>query len=370
MNAETAPLRTSTRRSGLRLSGWPEVLMTAIPLLLYGQHFLDEPAEIPFNAIVLGLVAASGRWPLLAGLAIAAVGAGQTLDLGRGAASFSMIIAVEAVGTTGRKAWTVLAAVAASLAWFPQSAEVSKIWQDFVVTLTIMALAGAVGSLRHWRRAQQLARIATLTQHQERGYELAHSLHDSVAASLTRIAAIAERTPTLNGDRSGSDEISRLANTAIGDLRSTLTALRGIGLDRPPTSAPTGAADFSGIIAAITKGTRQLATEGIEVTSEIRASIESSLPVRTEGILLDAIHETLTNVSRHGTGHCSILVEATATAIILQVANDLGDSFSTPMTTKQGLGTLSDRVITLGGSVHAGPTGGGWATRVRIPYVA
>ena len=83
------------------------------------------------------------------------------------------------------------------------------------------------------------------------------------------------------------------------------------------------------------------------------------------------VQEALTNAHKHGTEHrAHVLVEADARSVTVTVTNPAptaGDAAVGHSGPGHGLTGLHERVASVRGTLHAGPTPGGWEVVARLP---
>ncbi|MBD2891342.1 hypothetical protein amrb99_02450 [Actinomadura sp. RB99] len=79
------------------------------------------------------------------------------------------------------------------------------------------------------------------------------------------------------------------------------------------------------------------------------------------------VREALTNAVRYASGACRVRVEGTAAKLTVTVTDRGGPPAAPGLGTGHGLAGLRSAVRTLGGSLSAGPDGGGWTVHAEFP---
>lgn len=213
---------------------------------------------------------------------------------------------------------------------------------------------------------------------------MARELHDLVAGHVTAIAirseaalSAAARDARARGETGGptgapgGDEgtADRRALRAVRDasleahrtLRSMIAVLRtgGDELTAPPRRAS---------LPALADRARR---SGLHVV--LADEISGDVPGAVDQTVGRIVQEALANGIRHASGaDVDIRVHEEGDDVIVRVDSRGGAPLSEPALPGSGLGLelLSERVRALGGSLHAGPRGGGWTVRAVIPREA
>lgn len=208
---------------------------------------------------------------------------------------------------------------------------------------------------------------------------LAHELHDIVGHALVAInvrAAAAARRARKNGAREAAtadgtvalDEIASVSAGALGELRTTLKALRAAQDGPVPLHPAQDLAGLPGLIAGVEEA-------GLSVRLDM-AGTPTDLPAPVGHAGYRIIQESLTNVLRHSTARqARVLVKAGDRSLEIEVLDD-GQPHgpAAPAAPLQagghGLAGMRERAVALGGSCEAGPVNGtGWRVRAEIPFV-
>ncbi|MCW7944745.1 histidine kinase [Streptomyces hygroscopicus] len=232
--------------------------------------------------------------------------------------------------------------------------------------------AGASALLAHWaptllgptpedRLAVAEARAADLAVRNR----LARELHDSVGHALSAVtlqASAARRV--LDTDREFVREalaaIEDTTRRTVGELDAVLGVLRDG--DAPGTApAPTLAADLDGLL-------RRTRASGLRIGATLGTD-PASLPPLVSREAYRIVQEGLTNALKHagGQGTVALRTEAVDGHLEITVENPLGDPSASRPGGGHGLRGIVDRARLLGGAAEAGPAGGTWRLRVRLP---
>ncbi|WP_405166564.1 histidine kinase [Nocardia sp. NBC_01499] len=225
----------------------------------------------------------------------------------------------------------------------------------------VEALVARVEHLRSERTLrEQAARLA------ERA-AIAAEMHDVLAH---RLSLIALHTGALSKHKEPippvvSERISLLrtaATDALADLRDVLGALRDtddVARGAPP--APVLREVDELIEEAIAAG------QHIEMTCEGRAT---HAPAAHRLAVFRVIQEALTNTRKHALDAAvHVSVDYGPPTTVVEVTNTVAAQGGNPVTSGFGLIGLSERIMTLGGHLEAGPSGAGsWRVAARIPH--
>ncbi|MFI9815173.1 sensor histidine kinase [Saccharothrix variisporea] len=175
-------------------------------------------------------------------------------------------------------------------------------------------------------------------------------VHDVVSHSLGTIAVTAGVTAHVAGDdadrlRRGLARVEETGRQALDELRTVLHTVRSGALDLGPVVERARAA-------------------GIEVDVDVDTSVPLTPAVYR------IVQEGLTNVVRHAPGaRCEVVVRRTLAGVEVVISDD-GPGVASEPSPGHGLVGLRERVESLGGSVEAGPGGGGgFVVRAVVPEV-
>ncbi|QTN18461.1 hypothetical protein HZ989_09250 [Brevundimonas sp. AJA228-03] len=209
---------------------------------------------------------------------------------------------------------------------------------------------------------QVLARVVN-TQESERA-AISADLHDGVAQ---QIAALHRRLELVHLDLAPIDSrVARDVETLIGVSRKAVTDLRGViaGL-RPPSL------DDLGVAAALREEARRLQGAGHRV--EVSERIGGRLPPWLETLLFRVGQEAFNNIAKHAPGATVALNLTTLpdqSAIVLTVENVGGfasDARGEGETPRFGLEMMRERLLSVAGTLEAGPTPNGFRISARVP---
>jgi len=237
----------------------------------------------------------------------------------------------------------------------------------------VTALAGVVGLLLSRSRASQdltellLAELEDARDEQARAAAVAErariatELHDVLAHSLSG-AAISLQAARKLADREQAgpvlsaaiDRAGELVRSGLANARQAVGALRG---DALPTVAE---------LPALIESYR--VDMNLDVTLQIEGEART-LAADESLALYRGAQEALTNVARYAPG-ASTTVTVRYAGDRTSLAVDNGVSTALPragMGGGHGLDGLRERVERVGGTMSAGPTGGGWRVEIELP---
>jgi signal transduction histidine kinase len=159
-------------------------------------------------------------------------------------------------------------------------------------------------------------------------------------------------------------DIKRVSGEALADLRATLGALRGDDADVPvvPTQGWTELEELSA----------GLRSAGIEVELDVDPAA-ADVPSAVAATGFRIVQEALTNVVRHAPGaHVQVRVAREPEHVVVEVTDDgrgaVPVGAPAPDGTGHGLRGMRERALAVGGTLDAGPIGGGgWRVRATLP---
>ena len=134
------------------------------------------------------------------------------------------------------------------------------------------------------------------------------------------------------------------------------------------TTAACGVADQSDRL-LITAGAlvETMRRAGLEVTERTDGD-PYGLPQIADLAAFRVVQESLTNALKHGAGSAELVVDYTATAVVLEIRNPVPEQASSAGGSGHGLVGMRERVTAVGGRFTAGPGPAGWFTvRAEIP---
>ena len=287
--------------------------------------------------------------------AVAAYGSGRVFWLGFasalvGAAVITVYLFAAPLATTGFSDGLVLAAVASLVA------------AVFALGLswTVGALVRAVHRARLDRVAQARAEAETAAE-QER-VRIARDMHDVVAHSLAVVIAQADgaRYAAASDPDAATralGTISTTARAALTDVRMLLTRLRHRQGDVPQPSL----ADLGPLYA-------QVRAAGVELRVDVAPVPPGEPPAAVQLAVYRILQEALTNALRHGgPGTVTVRLAWHPERVELGVTNPLRPGEDLTPSSGHGLIGMAERAHLAGGELSAGPEGGAFAVRARLP---
>jgi signal transduction histidine kinase len=241
--------------------------------------------------------------------------------------------------------------------------------------LTLLAVSEVVRNRRAYLRAARQQEVdaersraeAARRQASEQRLGIARDLHDVLAHSISLInvqAGVALELIDQQPEqaRSALAAIKQTSKQALVEVQSVLADLRSPEERAPRTPTPT-VADLSDLIESAQAAGLRLST----VTSGDPVALSSTVALAGYRI----VQEALTNVARHaGQVATKITLCYTADSLSIEVTNEAGRRTSQDGT---GLGIrgMRDRVTSLGGTLHTGPTvRGGFTIHAVLPATA
>ncbi|GAA0554967.1 sensor histidine kinase [Actinomadura livida] len=220
-------------------------------------------------------------------------------------------------------------------------------------------------------RAARLEREQHLLAERARGEErtrIAREMHDVVANRISvmvvhagALKAVAVRDPERAAETAGV--IGDMGRQALEELRHVIGVLRQ-GEESLTLEAPT--------VAHVRDLVGQSGAAGLSVDLSIRGD-ERPIPAAVGRTVYRLVQEALTNVHKHaGMAGTRVDLGLLPEAIEVEVANDppVARPEHRLPSGGNGLVGLRERVTALGGTFEAGPCGGGYAVRARIPLPA
>lgn len=242
----------------------------------------------------------------------------------------------------------VVACTAALVTWL-QGDSGGDIWQAWyssvlpgLVVSVIYRFIIAIAELRRTR--EELARSAVDAER----LRFARDVHDLLGHTLSvmvvkaqLVRKLAPRDPELAVQQ--ATDIEEAGRQALTEVRNAVTGYRGRGLTREVEAARTALAD-----AGITAVVRQ---EGSPVPAEHPA----------DAVLGWVVREAVTNVIKHSGGRrCDIVIRHADGTARVEITDDGAGHVATLLPSGgHGLGGLTERVAAAGGTLEAGPRGGG-----------
>jgi signal transduction histidine kinase len=245
---------------------------------------------------------------------------------------------------------------------------------QLVLGMVVLALGWAAGRAVSERR-DRAARATTETVARARAEErlaIARELHDVVTHGVGLIAVkagvanhVADEQP--QEARAALQDIETMSRTALREMRTMLTVLRGDGAAAAGLRPPPRLSDLCELAKS---------AEAAGVRVELCAPSDDTVP---EGVALSAfriVQEALTNVVRHAAPtRCRVTVAAEPDRVRIQVDDDgpetprhqgRGDQ---PRGAGLGIVGMRERALAHAGSFAAGPRPGkGFTVSAVLPY--
>jgi len=195
---------------------------------------------------------------------------------------------------------------------------------------------------------------------------IARELHDIVGHALMSISVTSSVSARFVEDdpkagREALETINTVSNSALGEIRRTLSLLRGVA--EPLKSPGLGLADLDDLI-------QQSRTDGLPVTLH-ESGRRTEIPAIVGFTVYRIVQESLTNIKRHAEAVTKVAVTLTFTPDSLDVAvtND-GNPVEMTERGAYGLGIqgMRERVAATGGRLNTTALpGGGFRVHARLP---
>jgi signal transduction histidine kinase len=216
-------------------------------------------------------------------------------------------------------------------------------------------------ALRAEREAERERRLAAA---EERG-RIARDLHDSAGHAINVILVHAgmgrlqtERDP--ESAREAFATIEEVARETVGEIDQMVRVLREDASLDGEVEPPAGLASLGGLV-------ERHRAAGLDLTSSVYGE-ERQLPAAVDRGAYRIIQEALTNAARHGNGNARMQIDYGERELELFLENVLVPG--RPAREEgggHGLVGMRERAALLGGSLEAGPRGGRFEVRARLP---
>jgi signal transduction histidine kinase len=261
-----------------------------------------------------------------------------------------------------------------------QASSAVSVWDALFFLLSTATAALALGLMVRIRRAQlaglrdraarleierdQRSRLAAATERTR----VAREMHDIVGHNLSVIITLADAGAyaTDIAPERGKEALQLIGDTgrqALGELR------RVLGVLREAADAPQGGPELSpqpGIadIDALCAGVRAAGLEVVYRTSGDVDALDNGVQLTAYRIVQEALTNTLKHADTDTRVHLAILVEDGRLTIRIQ---DTGPAAPGPHEEGHGLVGMRERAALYGGTVSAGPAGGGgWSVEAVL----
>ena len=194
---------------------------------------------------------------------------------------------------------------------------------------------------------------------------IARELHDVIGHSISVMglqAGAVRRllTPEQEREREALLSVERTGRDAVGEMRRLLGILRANGAEPELDAMPT--VQRAGDLVA------ELRRAGLDVELRVDGELDDLPPGRALAAFR-ILQEALTNVLKHAPGaHVEAVLRRTAAELEIEVVDSGGDRPVEPGDGGgHGLVGMQERVALYGGTLEAGPAGGGFAVLARFP---
>ncbi|MEU6997167.1 histidine kinase [Nonomuraea sp. NPDC046570] len=236
-------------------------------------------------------------------------------------------------------------------------------WHNLSVAavITLILVAAELIRARNERRAehQQTVEEENRRRASEERLTMAQELHDVLAHNISLIHVQASTALHLIDDhpeqaRTALTTIKAASKDVLGEMRSVLNVLRE-GAPRSPTAGLDRLDDL-------------IERSGLKVT--LNRTGARPLPTGVERAAYRIVQESLTNVTKHAPG-ATVTVRLQYGARELLIAVTDSGSASPAVLSEAGGGNgvpgMRERATALGGTLVAGPSGGGFEVEARLP---
>ncbi|RSM83723.1 two-component sensor histidine kinase [Amycolatopsis sp. WAC 01375] len=215
--------------------------------------------------------------------------------------------------------------------------------------------------------AVQLATIGELDRRAAVAGErskMARDLHDVIAGHLSAIAiqseaALSMATADPKLSRKVLESVRENSVSALDEMRAMIGLLRA-DTEIEPT-APARLAELSKLV-------ESARASGLEVELGSVPDPSSPLPAAVDLTAYRIAQEALTNAVKHAPGGRAVLdIRSRGGILTVEVRNDLQPGRLDDGGTGLGLLNMRERAAAVGGTLAAGPSGGGWLVRAELP---
>nr|WP_221472810.1 histidine kinase [Amycolatopsis umgeniensis] len=201
--------------------------------------------------------------------------------------------------------------------------------------------------------------------------KMARDLHDVVAGHLSAIAiqseaALSMATADPQLSRKVLESVRENSVSALDEMRAMIGLLRADPSTGNPEIEPTAPAR----LAELSKLVESARASGLEVEIVSTVDHPPALPAAVDLTAYRIAQEALTNAAKHAAGGRAVLdIRADGGILTVEVRNDLRPGSGSGDDGGTGLGLLNmrERAAAVGGTLAAGPSGGGWLVRAELP---
>ncbi|GAB1332184.1 sensor histidine kinase [Streptomyces sennicomposti] len=300
-------------------------------------------------------------------------------------ADIALFIALYSLALHGRLRqlpWAGAVMAGAMLLVAVRASPAVSVWDALFFLLSTATAALAVGLMIRIRRAQlaglrekatrleierdQRSRLATATERTR----VAREMHDIVGHNLAVIITLADAGAyaTDIAPERGKEALRLIGDTgrqALGELRRVLGVLRDAGdapADGPELSPQPGIADIGALCATVRAA-------GLEVVYRTSGDVEA-LDSGVQLTVYRIVQEALTNTMKHAADDARVNLAVVVTGARLSIrVQDTGPATPSGPPNEEGHGLVGmrERAALYGGTVSAGPTGGGgWSVEAVL----
>jgi signal transduction histidine kinase len=346
---------------------WPALAFAAVAALAVLAHRHRVRAWIPVAASLL----------LTAVLAVLQPDSMGSFGLVELAALLILLITVVREADGPRRAWSIAAVAVAVLLLPGRVPSTDGIVYVIVLALAVVSCVAVGGSLRTGDRAAETA--VEVARRGERE-AIARELHDVVAHHVTGIVVVAQAaraTPRLEAEQAARmlADIEGAGERALDAMQQLVGVLRADGAGSAPVAPVAALADLPALVGRF--------------RDAVPAAVDARLPDPADPAVAAVadevqagvyriVQESLTNVRRHAPGARTVAVTVGLGEgrVRVEVRDDGGAARATVRDEDRdgdgdrggfGVVGMEERARALGGSLHAGPDGDGWAVRADLP---
>ncbi|WP_336920978.1 sensor histidine kinase [Aquipuribacter sp. SD81] len=256
------------------------------------------------------------------------------------------------------------------------------VW-EFLFFAVILGLGWVMGLLLRRERAralelaalsQQLRRERALREQQvvaEERARISRELHDAVAHTMSvmtlQVGVVRHRLADRPVEREALQQVEALGRRGVEELRRVVGLVRAGDGD---TLAPAPS------LARLDDLVADLEATGTTVRLHVEGEPRRALPAALDASAFRVLQEATSNALRHAPGSpIDLTVRWAGDTVCLEVV-DAGPRGPVPAARSEdgvgghGLVGMRERVSLFGGSLHAGPHGGGFAVRAELPVPA